>query len=92
MAEAAPDRTKDLISNSHQDSTNTVFTCDCEAGMRSACDGEPFYKEHEGKQYCVLHFPGGEKSASFEEALRRKLDADEGAFYRQRMADRARRP
>ncbi len=42
--------------------------------MRSACEGEPFYKEHEGKQYCVLHSPEKEKSEAFNEALNRKLE------------------
>jgi len=42
--------------------------------MRSACAGEPFYKEHEGKRYCVLHFPGKEKSAGFKAAFQRKLE------------------
>jgi len=41
--------------------------------VRSACQGLPFYKEHEGKE-CVLHYPGGEKSADFKTALRNKLD------------------
>jgi uncharacterized protein YjbI with pentapeptide repeats len=42
--------------------------------MRSACAAESFYKEHEGKRYCVLHFPGREKSADFGKALMVKLD------------------
>src|SRR5436309_13612799 len=50
------------------------FVCDCEWSMRSACAREPFYKEHEGKRYCVLHFPGKEKSTAFEKALQRKLE------------------
>lgn len=54
--------------------TESDFVCDCEPDMRSACAGEPFYKEYEGKRYCVLHFPGEEKSADFESALQRKLD------------------
>jgi hypothetical protein len=48
--------------------------------MRSACAGEPFYREHEGKRYCVLHFPGAGKSAAFAEALRRKRDAEDFDF------------
>ena len=42
--------------------------------MRSACAGEPFYREHEGKRYCVLHCPGKEKSEDFKNALQRKLE------------------
>lgn len=40
--------------------------------MRSACRGEPFYNEHEGKSYCVLHYPGPEKKKDFEQAVARK--------------------
>ncbi len=60
--------------------TVPVFVCDCEEWMHSACAGEPFYKEHEGKRYCVLHFPGKEKSEAFAEALKRKLDAEDFDF------------
>lgn len=52
---------------------SAAFVCDCEGWMRSACADEAFYKEHGGKKYCVLHFPGGGKSAEFGEAVRRKL-------------------
>ena len=48
--------------------------------MRSACSGEPFYKELESKRYCVFHFPGKEKSADFRIALQRKLDAEDFNF------------
>ncbi len=57
-----------------------AFVCDCQKWMRSACAGEPFYQEHEGKRYCVLHFPGAEKGAAFAEALKRKLDAEDFDF------------
>ncbi|MEK6299939.1 MAG: pentapeptide repeat-containing protein [Acidobacteriota bacterium] len=49
------------------------FVCDCEEWMRSACTGLPFYKEHEDQRYCVLHYPGKEKSADFKAALDTKL-------------------
>src|SRR2546423_8162929 len=56
------------------DSTSeSNFVCDCEEWMHSACSEEPFYKEHEGKRYCVLHFPDEEKSTDFDKALQRKL-------------------
>ena len=45
----------------------------CDKGSRSACDGEAFYKEHEGKRYCVLHFPSKEKSIDFQIALQKKV-------------------
>lgn len=50
------------------------FVCDCEEWVRSACAGESFYREHEGKRYCVLHFPGQDKRPDFEKALQRKLE------------------
>jgi hypothetical protein len=54
--------------------------CDCEQRMRSACRGQPWYKEYGGKRYCVLHYPGMEKSADFEEALQNKLKAGDLNF------------
>jgi hypothetical protein len=56
------------------------FVCDCQESRRSACAGETFYKEHEGKRYCVLHFPSKEKSADFETALQRKLENEDLDF------------
>src|SRR5258708_33576971 len=50
------------------------FVCDYADLMSSACAGEPFYKKHEGKRCCVLHFHGKEKSADFKKALQRKLE------------------
>ena len=49
------------------------FVCSKSWWMRLACIGLPFYKEHEGKRYCVLHFPGKEKSSDFEKAFKGKL-------------------
>ena len=58
------------------------FACDCEEEARSACKDEPLYKEHEGRRYCVLHYPGKEKSAAFKEAIQRKLDHEDFDFSR----------
>ena len=51
------------------------FVCDCPRWQRGACEGETFYKEHEGKRFCVLHFPGKEKSADFRMRLKEDLKA-----------------
>ena len=40
---------------------------------RNACRALPFYGEHEGKRYCVLHFPGEEKRDGFEQVKKSKL-------------------
>jgi len=56
------------------------FVCDCEESFRSACAGEPFYSEHEGKRYCVLHFPGEKSAADFDIAGRRKIENEEFDF------------
>lgn len=53
---------------------DSALACECQDWMRSVCAGEPFYREHKGKRYCVLHFPGIEKSADFNQAFRRKLE------------------
>jgi uncharacterized protein YjbI with pentapeptide repeats len=54
----------------------TDFICDCEEWARSVCIGEPFYKEQQGKRYCVLHYPGKEKSADFNQALQRRISSN----------------
>jgi hypothetical protein len=74
------------MSDSPTSEPESAFVCDCigfsegitrgfdYSYMRAACVEEPFYKEHEGLPYCVLHFPGKEKSVDFKTALHRKLD------------------
>jgi uncharacterized protein YjbI with pentapeptide repeats len=54
-------------------SLESDFVCDCNERFRQACRGEPFYKEHRGKRYCVLHYPGTHKNLEFKEALDRKI-------------------
>jgi hypothetical protein len=56
------------------------FVCEYEKSNRSSCGGEGFYKEHDGKRYCVLHYPGAEKKEAFAEALQRKLDDNDFNF------------
>ena len=56
------------------------FVCDCKEWMRSACAGEPFYQEWEGKRYCVLHLPGTPKSLDFSKAFKAKLKAKDFNF------------
>jgi uncharacterized protein YjbI with pentapeptide repeats len=57
-----------------------AFVCACGQWASYACRGEAFYKEHEGKRYCVLHYPGKEKAADFKEILMRKLDDKDFVF------------
>jgi len=62
------------------------FTCEVEKDYRSACEGLDFYGEHEGKHYCVLHYPGEEKKDGFrkvlEESKRAQKDYDfRGAIF-----------
>jgi uncharacterized protein YjbI with pentapeptide repeats len=66
------------------------FTCEVESpqpvpSYSSACEGLGFYDEHEGKQYCVLHFPSADKDlAAFDEAImekRQNKDFDFGGVY-----------
>src|SRR6266446_5147599 len=51
------------------------FVCAVEPWFQTACIGEAFYREFQGKRYCVLHFPGKDKSLDFEKALQRRLTA-----------------
>src|SRR2546429_3827429 len=57
-----------------------IFLCECEGWMRSACRSEIFYKEHDGKRYCVLHYPGIEKKEDFQRALARKIGDEDFSF------------
>jgi hypothetical protein len=57
-----------------------VFVCDCAQWARSACEGLPFFKEHAGRPYCVLHYPGTDKVAKLSEVFERKLDARDFNF------------
>src|ERR1044071_6262424 len=57
-----------------------AFICDCKSQDRPACKGLAFYKEYEDKRYCVLHYPGKEKGAAFNEELKRKLAAKDLNF------------
>lgn len=58
----------------------STFVCGCNELCRSACSGERFYKEHEGKRYCVLHFPSAEKNSEFELTFQRKLNKNDLNF------------
>src|ERR1043165_1865392 len=49
-----------------------AFVCACDEFMRTACKGLEEYKD---TGYCVLHYPGKDKVSAFDEALKRKLDA-----------------
>ena len=67
---------------SSEPASEPSFVCGCENLMRSACTDEPFYKEHEGKTYCVLHYPSAEKSIEFQATFHRSLyPARRGADY-----------
>jgi len=57
-----------------KNASESGFVCGCIEEARSACTGEPFYGEHGGKRYCVLHFPGKEKTVPFKEAFQAKLE------------------
>jgi hypothetical protein len=56
------------------------LVCECDVWLRSACVRETFYKEHDGKRYCVLHYPGIEKKEEFQKALEWKLSQGDFDF------------
>jgi Pentapeptide repeats (9 copies) len=62
-----------------EEDISTSSVCDCHEWLRSACTSE-FYKEHEGKRYCVLHYPGREKIEAFMSAVKGKLDTKDFNF------------
>jgi hypothetical protein len=44
-------------------------------GVEGQCH-EPFYKELNGRPYCVLHFPDSTKKEQFDTALAKRLDPE----------------
>jgi uncharacterized protein YjbI with pentapeptide repeats len=46
--------------------------CQCEWLIDYIC-GEGFYKEHDGRRYCVFHYPSKDKKEDFESALQTRL-------------------
>src|SRR5215813_12715938 len=63
-----------------QENQSNTFVCDCEEWMRTACAGEGYYKEHEGKRYCVLHYPIKEKAEDFKIVLEKKVKSEDFDF------------
>ena len=53
------------------------FTTECVNGMTRACGGESFFREHQGKRYCVLHLPDADKKEAFDSALKKKLESQD---------------
>jgi hypothetical protein len=79
------DETKESSAQASMVSEPADFVCDCSEEARPACAGERFYKEHEGKRYCVLHYPGihypgKEDGVDFDEALK-KLVKEKSAYF-----------
>jgi uncharacterized protein YjbI with pentapeptide repeats len=69
------------MSDTPTSESESAFVCDCKESMRAACIGEHFYKEHEGKRYCVLHHPHVSKAPDFALALSNKLVAKDFNFH-----------
>jgi hypothetical protein len=55
-------------------------SCECDDWMRDACKNRRFYKEHNGKRYCVFHYPGIEKTEEFKLAVQEKIAAGDLNF------------
>lgn len=55
-------------------SQNENFICECDEWLRTSCKNEVFFKQHSGKNYCVLHYPDFDKLDNFSKAIQRKID------------------
>ena len=53
---------------------------ECTGRHLNACEGEDFFGEHEGKRYCVLHFPSIDKKDAFSLAINRKLESKDSNY------------
>lgn len=60
--------------------TDSDFTCECKDWVRFSCVGEPFFREHEGRRYCVFHLPCENKNPAFYEALQKKIEKQDFNF------------
>jgi len=58
---------------------NNSFICGTEKIFLDTCKGLPRYKQHDGKDYCVLHYPGDDKVDDFIEIYKHKI-AEPGLF------------
>ena len=56
------------------------FVCACDNDMRPACKDLDFFRVYENKSYCVLHYPGQDKSERFGQVLKEKLAAQNFNF------------
>jgi uncharacterized protein YjbI with pentapeptide repeats len=57
------------------------FVCEVyQQHCRSACKGESFFRQFQGKRFCVLHYPIEDKIEEFEVALKRKVSAQDFDF------------
>lgn len=58
----------------------TDFVCQCKSSFRTACEGLPFFKEHEERQYCVLHYPSTGKRTKLYKVLSEKFNKGDFNF------------
>lgn len=71
--------------NANAPETKAVCACDSIVNRwnikeaRGACVGEAVY-EHEGKSFCVMHYPSQSKVEAFRSAFHQKLDAENFNF------------
>lgn len=56
------------------------FFCAGTTTIDGSCKDEKFYQEYEGRQYCILHFPGEDKKEGFLKALERKFKVKDFNF------------
>ena len=62
---------------------SSVTNVDCQLRKTyGSCEALPFYREHEGKRYCVLHHPSEDKVADFKKVLDKKLESEDFTFRR----------
>jgi Pentapeptide repeats (9 copies) len=61
-------------------SSKNNLICVQEKWSHSTCKGLKVFKEYEGNNYCVLHYPQPDKVVAFHDALSKKLDAKDFNF------------
>jgi len=54
--------------------------CEARSGYEEACR-EPYYRSHDGRGYCIFHYPVDDKKEEFREAIQEKIQRGSYDFF-----------
>ncbi len=69
------------MSKQTSETSEKEFVCEgLPSNLYLSCKGEGFYKELNGKQYCILHYPASKDIERFGQALKGKMQSRDFFF------------